>query len=81
MKDMDEMRGLSTHSTLAKLVRTTLYRDESLRVGLASLVTTTSGTERLKRWGVNTQRLIANELSGQWLYLSTTEFWLETETI
>lgn len=82
IKDMDEVRGLNAHSVLSKLVRNMLYRDHALRVGLASLSTSVSEvTERAQRWGIATQRYFSNELDGSWLYLSTLEFWLETETI
>lgn len=79
--DMDEERGLAVHSVLSKLLRTMLYRDDPLRVSLRSLSVTLSGsTERTQRFGVRTQRYMSNELSGSWLYLSTLEFWLETQT-
>jgi hypothetical protein len=82
VKDMDEERGLAAHSVFAERVRVMLYRDETLRVGLASLSTVAGGrTQRAKNWGIRTQRLISNELDGAWLYLSTLEFWIETETV
>lgn len=82
VKDMDEERGLAAHSVLSKMIRAMLYRDEPLRVGLAALSVTMSGsTERAKRWGIRSQRFVSNELQGSWLYLSTLEFWLETETV
>lgn len=82
VKDMDEERGLANHSYLSKMIRAMLYRDEPLRVGLAALsVSMLNSTERARRWGIRTQRLNSNELDGSWLYLSTTEFWLETETV
>lgn len=81
IKDMDEVRGAQTHATLAKMIRTMLYRDEALRVALRQLSVTMSGSvERTQRFGVQTQRYLSNELQGAWLYLSTLEFWLETET-
>lgn len=82
VKDMDEERGLFGHSVLSKMVRSMLYRDDPLRVGLSMLSVTMRGsTERARRWGITTQRFVSNELSGSWLYLSTLEFWLETETV
>ena len=82
VKDMDEERGLATHSVLSKMIRSMLYRDDPLRVALGSLsVTTDSSIERTQRWGIRQQRYFSNELSGSWLYLSTLEFWLETETV
>jgi hypothetical protein len=82
IKDMDEERGLAVHSVLSKMVRSVLYRDEPLRVGLIALATTISGsTERTKRWQILTQRFVANEVQGSWLYLSTLDFLLETETV
>jgi hypothetical protein len=79
---MDEETGISEHATLSKMVRGMLYRDETLRVQLATLVWTDGlTTERAKRWGVVNQRFISNEIGGVWLYLSILEFWLETETV
>ena len=82
VKNMDEEIGISEHATLSKMVRGMLYRDETLRVQLATLVWTDGlTTERAKRWGVVSQRFISNEIGGVWLYLSILEFWLETETV
>jgi hypothetical protein len=82
VKDMDELNGLATHSVLSKMIRVMLYRDDSLRVGLRSLSVVMNGsTERTQRFGIRTQRYLSNDLQGVWLYLSTLEFWLETETV
>lgn len=82
IKDMDQERGVRVHSYLSTLVRATLYRDAGLRVGLAALSSTVNGvTERAKRWGVTQQRFLQNEIQGEWLYLSSCDFWLETETV
>lgn len=82
VKDQNEERGLTVHSVMSKLILAMLYRDEPLRVGLAGLSVTMLGlTERTMRWGVTTQRFLNNELDSEWLYLSTVECWLETETI
>lgn len=82
VKDMDEENGLAVHSVLSKMIRSMLYRDAPLRVGLSALSVTMSGsTERTQRWGIRQQRYFSNELQGSFLYLSTLEFWLETETI
>lgn len=81
VKDMEEARGLNTHSVLSQTLRSMLYNDQPLRVGLSALQSTLSGaTEQAQRWGVSQQRFYSNELQGQWLYLSILEFWLETET-
>lgn len=82
VKDMDQEVGISTHAVLSKLIRTTLYRDEALRVALGSLSWTNgSCTERTTRWGISQQRYVSNEIRGEWLFLSSLEFWLETETV
>lgn len=82
VKDMDEERGLARHSVLSKMIRTMLYRDEPLRVGLSVLSVTMNGSvESARRWGIRSQRYLSNELDGSFLYLSTLEFWLETETV
>ena len=79
--DMDEERGSAVSATLSKLIRDMLYRDEPLRVGLTALSSTSGNTvETLKRWRIRNQKFVSNELSGNWLYLSTLEIWIETET-
>lgn len=82
VKNMNQEEGISTHAVLSKLVRTVLYRDEPLRVALGSLSWTNgSCIERTQRWGISQQRYVSNEIRGEWLYLSSLEFWLETETV
>lgn len=81
VKDMDEVRGLNVHGVLARMIRSMIYNDAALRVALSSLTSTLNGvTEASQRWGISQQRFFSNELSGEWLYLSILEFWLETET-
>lgn len=81
IRDMDEERGLNVHNALARILRSMLYTDNTLRVALSQLSSTLNGiTEHSRRWGVQNQRFFANEIKGEWLYLSILEFWLETET-
>ena len=81
VRDPEEMRGLAVHSVLTSRIRAVLYRDVPLRVGLAALAVNLVGaTEQLKRWGFLQTRYLSNEVNGNWLYLSTTELWIETET-
>jgi hypothetical protein len=81
VKDMDEERGLAKHSILSTIVRGILYRDASLKVALSTLNVEVAGVrERTLRWGVTAQRFINNEIgNNEWLFLSTVEFWLDTE--
>jgi hypothetical protein len=82
VKHTDQSEGLAFHAYLSKMVRLMLYRSDSLRVRLAGLSETVLGvTERSQRWGVSQQRYVSNEIDGTWLHLSTTEFFLDTETI
>lgn len=81
VKDFNEERGLARHSVMSKLIRSMLYRDDPLAVGLRSLsVTMNDSVESTRRWGIRTQRFFSNEIDGDFLYLSTLEFWLDTET-
>lgn len=82
IKDTDRERGMQKHSVLAMRLRNVLYRDTVLGLSFASGVTVTEMgvTESLKRWGVQVQRFFSNELSGTWVYLSTLEYFIETET-
>jgi hypothetical protein len=81
VRDGDEEVGLAVHSVLSTRVRRVLYRDEPLRVALQGLSVTDEfgATETLKRWGIRTARYFSNEIDAQWVYLSTLEFWIETE--
>lgn len=81
VRDGDEENGLAVHSVLSSLVRSVLYRDDTLRIALQGLSVThvTGVRESLKRWGIRTQRYFNNDIEGQWLYLSTLDFWMETE--
>lgn len=82
VKHGNEEEGIALHTTLAKMVRVMLYRDEGLRVRLGDLSTTELGvTERMQRWGVQTQRYISNEMEGTFLYLAVTEMFIETEIV
>lgn len=78
--DFDEERGLATSSVLSTLVRAMLSRDPDLRVALRALTVLIAGsTERTRKYSVRNQRFNSNEIDGRFLYLSTIEFWLETE--
>lgn len=84
IKDTDEERGLHLHTLLSKMLRTALFRDPALGAGLSALSATLndySGTERAKRWGIRRQTFLSQEIDATWLYLSTLEFWLETESL
>lgn len=77
----DEVIGLATHSTMTKKIRSMLYRDAPLRVALQrlSVVDEYGVTEATQRFGIRGTQYRANDLQGQWLYLSTIVFFLETE--
>lgn len=80
VKHTDEEEGRALYVADAKMVRAILYRDAGLRVRLGELNETILDTiERFKRMGVRTQRFLNNELSGQFVFLATTELWVETE--
>lgn len=82
VKDADEERGLAVHSALANRVRTMLYTFPALRVAFSQLkVEFENGqVEKLTRWGIRTARYFSGEIDSVNLYLSTLEFWVETET-
>lgn len=81
VKDFDQEIGLARHSVLSTMIRGILYRDAALRVALSQLNVEVSGVqERTMRWGITAQRFLNNELGdNEWLYLSSIEFWLDTE--
>lgn len=82
IKHTDEEEGLSVHTEQARRIRAMLYRGQSLRVRLAAVTEThLHGTERVLKWWVSRQRFAANEIDGQFLYLSTTDLLIQTETV
>lgn len=82
VKDAEEERGLSVHAAMSQRVRGVLYTDPNLQVVLGQLSVNLDGgwTESMRRWGVRTARYFSGEINAQMLYLSTLEFWIETET-
>lgn len=74
--------GLAIHAAMSQRIRRVLYTDPNLQVLLAQLsVDLDDGwTEAMRRWGVRTARYHSGEIDAQMLYLSTLEFWIETET-
>lgn len=79
--DTDEQQGIGVHNALAKMIRTLLYRDPVLAVGLDALSYTLLGsTERIQRRRVGVQRYLNDEIGGVFMFLSTLEYYIETET-
>jgi len=77
----DPVKGIQIHSVLSKVMRSLLYNDVPLSVGLNQLQITMFGkTEKIQRRGIARTKYLSNEVRGQFLYLSTTEYWLETQT-
>ncbi len=80
VKHTDEEEGRALYVLDAKMIRAILYRDTALRVRLGTLNETILGTiERFKRIGIRNQRFLNNELSGQFVFLATTELYVDTE--
>lgn len=78
--DADPVRGIKVHSVLTKVMRSLLYNDQPLRVGLDLLQTSMFGkTEKIQRRGISRTRYLSNEVRGNFLHLSTIEYWLETQ--
>jgi hypothetical protein len=82
VKDAEEERGLAVHSVLAQRTRMVLYTNGPLQVIFGQLVTTPAvgWTESMTRWGIRTARYFSGDIAGEMLYLSTLEFWIETQT-
>lgn len=77
----DQMIGIAQHSTLAKRVRSTVANNPDLDVALKALASTEFGrVERAQRWGFRRQSFQTGDLNGMFLFVSVSEFWLETET-
>lgn len=82
VKDSSVERGLAVHSVLSARVRAMLYTDPDLQVVLGQLSADLGNgwSESMRRWGVRGVRYFSGEIDAQFLYLSTLEFWIQTET-
>lgn len=82
VKASDETQARSIFGSATKSVRAILYRDRDLAVRLLGLIEEILGSrETLKRYGVTRQSFANNDINGQFIYLTTTEFWVETEVV
>jgi hypothetical protein len=81
IKHGEQEVGLAVHAVLSKRIRSMFYRSNAVRIALGHLRVDRDGIiERTGKWGVSSQRFMSNEMRGSFVYLSTMEFWLETET-
>ena len=81
-KAMDEAEGRAQFTLEGKMVRAILYRDPGLRVRLGGLQEELMGTvERVQRYGVMKQDFITSELQGVYVFLASTELFVETEIV
>jgi hypothetical protein len=81
IRDMEEERGLRKHAELTKRVQKFIMGDATLRGSLHALTSSLYGiNERLKKWHIENSRYLAEEVSGEFIYLSTSTVRLETET-
>lgn len=80
IKGLDEQESRAVHDTLTKSIRTMVYTDSQLGLSLLALTETSSShTERLKRWGLSTQAFSGEKLKSEYTFLSATELWFDTE--
>lgn len=80
IKDGDTEKGLAISSILANRIRSVLYRNQPVRVALASLyVQDGSSRESLRRWGPRSQRFMSNDIEGTFVTISVLDLWIETE--
>lgn len=81
VKDMNPERGIRVHSLMSKAIRSLLYHDKPLAVGLQSLRVEMDGvSEVIQRRYISRQKYISNEIDGSFLYLSTLQYSIETES-
>jgi hypothetical protein len=82
VRHSNEEEGRKLHTAISKHLRALLYRDEPLRVSLGGLYEDIRGSrERVQRFGVARQRFLNNTFNGVMVYLATTDFFVETETV
>lgn len=82
-KHTDEAAGRQQFAIMAKTIRTMLLRDQTLRVRLALLqeIDNNGVTERVTRVKIRQQRFNSGKVNTSFLHLSTTDIWVETETV
>ena len=80
VKDSETSRALAVGSLLNRRVRSVLYRNDALRVALSQLFTVEDGVhERMKRWGIRSQRFMSNDIEGKFVFISVLDMFIETE--
>lgn len=78
-KSMQEAEGRALFANDSKLVRVILYRDPGLRVRLGGLQESLLGSvETVQRFGVTRQNFESTELSGSFVFLSVTDYTIDT---
>lgn len=80
VKDMDSEKGIRTHANMSKAIRSLLYFDTPLALGLRQLSVVMDGlTETIQRQMIPRAKYISNEIDGTFLFLSTLQYSIETE--
>jgi hypothetical protein len=80
VKDTDELRGIATNAYFSSLVRCKLLRSDILRIAMPQLEATVDGVrERVLNWGVDTQHFANGKNDGQFMFMTTIEFWAQTQ--
>lgn len=81
VKDADEAQGARDHTMLMGLVEDLLYNNQALNLALSSTTALSlSGVRRrTQRRGVRNRNFLQGELAGDWYYLGTLEYYMETE--
>ncbi len=81
IKHANEEEARAQHSVLSKSIRVMVYRNSALQLALPQLSETSDGVrETVLKWDVRAQRFISNEIEGEFLFLSSTEVIVTTET-
>lgn len=80
VKAVDAEEGERLHRNVAKSIRLMLVRDQALAVAFGQLREGDAPVERTSRWYVGSQRYGSNEIGGEFVYLSVTELFFETQT-
>lgn len=82
VKHLEEITGRDLSGKYAKMIRTMLYGDADLRVALTAITESYNGrVERVQKCAVRSQKFLNNEVRGTFLYLASSEFYVETETV
>jgi hypothetical protein len=80
VKGLDEEQARNVHRAQNALMRTVLYRDDSLRLRLLGVSEESEGAvERTTKLGTTGQKFLNSQLQSSFVFMTTTSLYVESE--